>query len=145
WMLWRKRDRMTAARISENKWLLRGWLLAIPAIYTAVEAGWMTREVGRQPWIVYGMMRTSEGVSNLPADTVLWSFVMYMLFYGVIGVAALVFMARTIRKGPSFEPPPHPPGRGGQPVAPAAPKHVPFTPPVPSAAVSAKLAVKGGQ
>lgn len=145
WMLWRRRERMTAARISENKWLLRGWLLAIPAIYAAVEAGWMTREVGRQPWIVYGMMRTSEGVSNLPASTVLWSFVMYMLFYGVIGVAALVFMVRTIRKGPSFEPPPHPPGVKGQPVAPAAPKPVPFTPAAAPAAVSTKLAVEGGQ
>ncbi|MBN8776365.1 cytochrome ubiquinol oxidase subunit I [Thiomonas arsenitoxydans] len=148
WMLWRKRERMTAARISENKWLLRGWLLAVPAIYAAVEAGWMTREVGRQPWIVYGMMRTSQGVSNLPADTVLWSLAMYMLFYGVIGVTAFVFAARMIRKGPSFEDPPGAPGQGGKPEHAAAPKHVPFTPPVAPiapASVSAKLAVKGGQ
>ena len=115
-----------------------------PAKLAAIEAGWMTREVGRQPWIVYGMMRTSEGVSNLPAGAVLWSFAMYMLFYGVIGVAALVFAGRMIRKGPSFDAPPQGPGQGGLPAAPAAPKHVPFTPPA-GATASAKLAVKGGQ
>ncbi len=106
WRMWRRRESMSPARIGENKWLLRGWMLSIPAIYAALEAGWMTREVGRQPWVVYGMMRTSEGVSRLPADTVLWSLVMYMLFYGVIGFAAIKFMARTLRQGPSFDPPP---------------------------------------
>ncbi|EIL96202.1 cytochrome ubiquinol oxidase subunit I [Rhodanobacter sp. 115] len=106
WRLWRKRESMSAARIGENKWLLRGWMLAIPAIYTALEAGWLTREVGRQPWIAYGMMRTSQGVSKLPADAVLWSLVMYLLFYGVIGFTALKFMRRTLQHGPSFDPPP---------------------------------------
>jgi len=105
----------------------------------------MTREVGRQPWIVYGMMRTSEGVSNLPADAVLWSFVMYMLFYGVIGVAALVFMVRTIRKGPSFDAPPHTPSQHGQ-RAPSAtaqpPKPVPFAPPAPA---HARIATRTGE
>ena len=143
-MLWRKSERMTAARISENKWLLRGWLLAIPANYAAVEAGWMTREIGRQPWIVYGMMRTSEGVSHLPADTVLWSLSMYVLFYGVIGIAALVFASRMIRKGPSFEEPPHPPVSRGH-RAPAGVTPAPHAPQPAALAGSAKLAVEGGQ
>ena len=106
WLLWRQRERMSPARISENKWLLRGWMLGIPAIYAALEAGWMTREVGRQPWIVYGMMKTSAGASKLPADVVLWSLLLFMLFYGVIGFAALKFMARVLRRGPGFETPP---------------------------------------
>ncbi len=144
WMLWRKSERMTVARISDNKWLLRGWLLAIPAIYAAVEAGWMTREIGRQPWIVYGMMRTSEGVSHLPADTVLWSLSMYVLFYGVIGIAALVFASRMIRKGPSFEAPPHPPVSRGH-RAPAGVTPAPHAPQPAALAGSAKLAVEGGQ
>jgi len=118
WLLWRRRERMSPARIGENKWLLRGWMLGIPAIYAAVEAGWMTREVGRQPWIVYGMMKTSEGASKLPADTVLWSLLLFLLFYGVIGFAALKFMARVLRRGPRFDAPPAIATRHGQ-TAPA--------------------------
>ncbi len=107
WKLWRRRAQMSVEHIHENRWLLRGWMLGIPAIYAAVEAGWMTREVGRQPWIVYGMLRTSAGVSHLAPSTVLWSFAMFLLFYAVIGYTALRFIARIIRQGPQFETPPH--------------------------------------
>ncbi|GBL44374.1 cytochrome d ubiquinol oxidase subunit I [Sulfuriferula multivorans] len=111
WMLWRRKAQMLAASVSRNKWLLRGWLLTIPAAYIAIEAGWLVREVGRQPWIVYGMMRTSHGVGNVPVAVLQWSLLSYVVFYSVIGVAALVFMRGVLRKGPVFEDPPHPPAR----------------------------------
>ncbi len=106
WRLWRRREQMSAQTITENRWLLRGWVLAVPAIYIAVLMGWTTREVGRQPWIVYGLIRTSEGVSQHPAGVVAWSLAMYVLFYVVIGITALWLGLRMVNKGPTFEPPP---------------------------------------
>lgn len=111
WMLWRRKSQMLADSVSSNKWLLRGWLWTIPAAYIAIEAGWLVREIGRQPWIVYGMMRTSAGVSKVPVPVLQWSLLSYVVFYTAIGVAALVFMRGVLRKGPVFEDPPHQPAR----------------------------------
>ncbi len=106
WMLWRKKQRMNVENISKNKWLLRGWILAIPAAYIAVEMGWLVREIGRQPWIVYGMMRTEHGVSKLPLEAVQWSLGSFFIFYLAIGIAAFFFMRHVLRKGPAYEAPP---------------------------------------
>jgi cytochrome d ubiquinol oxidase subunit I len=111
WMLWRRKAQMQVDSVSSNKWLLRGWLWTIPAAYIAIEAGWLVREIGRQPWIVYGMMRTSEGVSRVPVSVLQWSLLSYVVFYTAIGVAALIFMRGVLRKGPVFEAPPHQPVR----------------------------------
>jgi len=108
WKLFRHSADMQASTISHQKWLLRGWLLTIPAAYVAIEAGWFVREVGRQPWIVYGMMRTPAGVTHLPLATLQWSLASYMLFYSAIGVTAFVFMRKVIRKGPDFANPVQP-------------------------------------
>ncbi|BBP03219.1 cytochrome ubiquinol oxidase subunit I [Sulfuriferula plumbiphila] len=111
WLLWRRRERMQPASVGQNKWLLRGWMLAIPAAYIAIEAGWLVREVGRQPWIVYGMMRTAQGVSKISVAVLQWSLLSFVVFYSAIGIAALVFMRGVLRKGPVFEDPPHQPAR----------------------------------
>ena len=103
---WRRRESLDPARLPESKWLLRGWIVAVPAIYAALEAGWLTREVGRQPWLVYGLMRTSTGFSQMPPGTVVWSLLMFALFYGLIGITAVRFVLRIIRSGPEFEPSP---------------------------------------
>ena len=106
WLLWRNKERMGLENISQNKWLLRGWILAIPAAYIAVEMGWLVREIGRQPWIVYGMMRTQHGVSALPLASVQWSLLSFFVFYLAIGIAAFYFMRHVLRKGPLYENPP---------------------------------------
>lgn len=106
WMQWCRSAQMKLSTISHQKWLLRGWLLTIPAAYLAIEAGWMVREVGRQPWIVYGLMRTSAGVSHVPLSALQWSLASYIVFYSAIGVAALIFMRGVLRKGPHFADPP---------------------------------------
>lgn len=106
WLFWRQKQRMTAENINQNPWLLRGWILAIPAAYIAVEMGWMVREIGRQPWIVYGMMRTEHGVSALPLAAVQWSLFSFFVFYLAIGIAAFYFMRHVLRKGPAYESPP---------------------------------------
>ena len=62
------------ARSENRKWLLTCWMMAIPLSYIAMEAGWVVREVGRQPWVIQGVLRTEEGVSRLPAENSGWVF-----------------------------------------------------------------------
>lgn len=97
------RGQLSAENIAQQRWLLWGWLLAAPLGYIAVEAGWTVREVGRQPWTVYGMIRTSDAASHLPAAGVLTSLSAFALVYSVLWVATLFFASRIIRKGPNFD------------------------------------------
>lgn len=81
-------------------WLLRAWLYSLPLGYLAVVCGWVVREVGRQPWIIYGVMRTSEGASAVPASLVLASLLGYVLLYSGLLVAFWVLARRWLRQGP---------------------------------------------
>lgn len=107
------RGKLAEGAIAQQKWLMRAWILAAPLGYLAVETGWIVRCVGRQPWIVYGEMRTVESASNLPAGEVLFSLVGLTSMYVVLLTAALFFGSRIIRKGPNLELPA--PVLGGQP------------------------------
>jgi cytochrome d ubiquinol oxidase subunit I len=107
------RGKLAEGAIAQQKWLMRAWILAAPLGYLAVETGWIVRCVGRQPWIVYGEMRTVESASNLPAGEVLFSLVGLTSMYLVFLSAALFFGSRIIRKGPNLELPA--PVIGGQP------------------------------
>ncbi len=95
--------KLSAQTISEQKWLLRAWIFAAPLGYIAVEAGWIVRCVGRQPWVVYGQIRTADAASHLPPAEILTSLVgitsIYLIFLG----SALYFGSRIIRKGPNLE------------------------------------------
>jgi cytochrome d ubiquinol oxidase subunit I len=63
-------------------------------------AGWMLTENGRQPWIVQGLMRTTQGVSPSVSTTEIWiSLITFVLIYIVLGVADLVLMTRYARRG----------------------------------------------
>ncbi len=89
--------------ISQQKWLMRGWIFAAPLGYIAVETGWIVRCVGRQPWIVYGELRTVDAASNLPAGEVLFSLLGLTSMYIVFFFTALYFGSRIISKGPNLE------------------------------------------
>ncbi len=97
------RGKMTPEAIAQQKWLMRAWLFAGPLGYLAVEAGWIVRCVGRQPWIVYGELRTVDSASNLPPGEILFSLVGLTSMYTVFFFAALYFGSRIIRKGPNLE------------------------------------------
>jgi cytochrome bd ubiquinol oxidase subunit I len=90
-------------QISQQKWLMRGWILSAPLGYIAVEAGWIVRCVGRQPWIVYGEMRTLDSASHLPAGEVLFSLLGLTTMYLIFLVATLYFGSKIIKKGPNFD------------------------------------------
>jgi cytochrome d ubiquinol oxidase subunit I len=99
---------LTAESLAARRWLGWAWILAAPAGYLAIEAGWVVRCVGRQPWTVYGQLRTTDAASLLPAQEVLVSLVSFALLYAVLLGFALWFGARIIARGPDLElqPPP---------------------------------------
>jgi cytochrome bd ubiquinol oxidase subunit I len=99
---WR-RGRFAPGTIGDQKWLLRAWIAAAPLGYIAVESGWIVRCVGRQPWVVYGQIRTADGVSHLPPGVVLTSLVSFAGIYSILFVCALFFGSRIIRQGPNLD------------------------------------------
>ena len=92
---WFKRN-----RLAETPWLLKIMLFSIPLPYIANELGWTVAEVGRQPWIVYGLMKTSEAFSPIAASQVAVSLVAFILIYGLLGAAGFYLIAKTAIKGP---------------------------------------------
>jgi cytochrome d ubiquinol oxidase subunit I len=79
---------------------LRIMLYSIPLPYLACEAGWILAEVGRQPWIVYGVMKTGDAVSPIGTSQVAVSLVAFMLVYSLLGAAGFYLLYRFARKGP---------------------------------------------
>ena len=80
WLWWRGK------RLPEGRWLLRSVAIAGPFGFIALEAGWMVTELGRQPWVVYGMVRTADAVT--PAPGILPIFIGFSLLY--LGLAGTV-------------------------------------------------------
>ncbi|MEC9491819.1 cytochrome ubiquinol oxidase subunit I [Flexistipes sp.] len=89
----------------ENKrWFLRLMLYAIPLPFIAAQVGWIVAEIGRQPWIVYGVMKTSDAVSKSVTSGQVWtSLIGFFIFYGILAVVDLSLLAKFSRKGPEPE------------------------------------------
>ncbi len=102
WTLWTWRGGgLTPDRITKQKGLLYAWISGIVLGYLALQAGWIVREVGRQPWIIYRMLRTAHAVSPIPAPFVGVSLVVYLAAYGLLVVCVIKAMRRLIRRGPT--------------------------------------------
>jgi len=98
WSLWaRWRDRLT-----DSPWLLRSAVLMGPAGFVAVLAGWITTEVGRQPYTVYGLLRTADSVSPIALPGVATSLVAFIVVYFVVFGAGVVYILRLMAKRPEF-------------------------------------------
>jgi cytochrome bd ubiquinol oxidase subunit I len=89
-------------RLSESPGYLRLMLYSIPLPYIAIELGWVLAEVGRQPWIVYGVMKTSEAFSPVAMSQVLTSLIAFVLIYGLLGAIGYYLIIRLARKGPEL-------------------------------------------
>ncbi len=101
WTLWRwKKGAITAERLPAQKWLLCAWMAAGPLAWAAVEGGWVTREVGRQPWLVYGLVRTSDSATALPAGAVAASLTGYLVIAFVLSAAFVALAAKVVKQGP---------------------------------------------
>ena len=97
WSLWR-------GRIYQNRALLWALMLALPFPYIATTAGWMTAELGRQPWLIYGVMRTSQGFSSrVSAGNGLFTLIGFMGLYLALGILFLFLVHREIDHGPARE------------------------------------------
>jgi cytochrome bd ubiquinol oxidase subunit I len=87
-------------RLFESGWFLRLCQGMMPAGFVAVIAGWTTTEVGRQPWTVYGLMRTAHSVSpSLTGNNVLMSLLLYMAVYLLMFPMGIFYMATIVRSG----------------------------------------------
>jgi len=83
--------------------LLKIFLWAIPLPYIAAQLGWIVAEVGRQPWLVYGMLRTADGVSkSIDMVQVVGSLAAFTLVYSLLGAIGFYLIVKYARKGPDI-------------------------------------------
>ncbi|MDX2165160.1 MAG: cytochrome ubiquinol oxidase subunit I [Gammaproteobacteria bacterium] len=88
-------------RLFDTRWYLKLCVLSSPLGFVAMWCGWITAEIGRQPWIVYGVIRTADGVSKILLRNVIISFGLIIIVYGVIfGYFYFKYLSKIISKGP---------------------------------------------
>jgi cytochrome d ubiquinol oxidase subunit I len=97
--LWSLIDR-AFGRLTEDRWLLRAAVAMGPSGFVAVIAGWITTEVGRQPYTVYGLLRTNDSVSPIGAPGVGASLVAFVIIYSLVFGAGIAFILRLMAKPP---------------------------------------------
>ena len=93
WAVWKRRE-----------WLSKGWLqiagmLTVPLVYVCSEAGWVTAEVGRQPWIIQDLMPVQAAISDIPTSTVILTFWLFAIMFTAFLAAEVSIMVRQISKG----------------------------------------------
>jgi len=87
--------------LCSNKWILWAILLSWPLPYIATTAGWMTAEIGRQPWIVYGLLRTSQGASShVTASNSLFTLLGFLGLYSVLSLLWVILVYNHVQSGP---------------------------------------------
>jgi len=97
WKLWRK-------TLYESRGILWALLLSLPFPFIANTAGWITAEVGRQPWLIFGLMRTRAGVSpQVSAGNAWFTLIGFMGLYTVLAILFLFLVFREIERGPGSE------------------------------------------
>jgi cytochrome bd ubiquinol oxidase subunit I len=93
------------SRLEGARWFLWAAFLSFPTGFIAVLCGWYTAEVGRQPWVVYGILRTEDAITpSLTGGQVLFSLIAYVIVYAVIYAFGLTYIYRVLKAGPTAEP-----------------------------------------
>lgn len=94
WLWWR-------GKLFKKRWLMLVFVWAVLLPQIGNQVGWFTAEMGRQPWIVYGLLRTSEGLSkNVQAEQVLFSLVLFTLVYTMLFILFIYLLNKKIKHGP---------------------------------------------
>ncbi|HEY9870215.1 MAG TPA: cytochrome ubiquinol oxidase subunit I [Candidatus Obscuribacterales bacterium] len=107
-LLWRK-------RLFGKRWLMRVFVISVAAPYIANQLGWIATEVGRQPWVVYGLLRTSDALSKaVAAGAVLGSLVLFAVIYLLLFLVFIYSLDRKIKHGPDEPAAMHPTGEKTQ-------------------------------
>ncbi len=95
-------------RLFTTRWLLWGLMLLAPFPYIATTAGWMTAELGRQPWLVHGLFRTAEGASPLVhSGNALFTLLGFLGLYLLLGLLFVLLFVEIVLRGPATGSPPH--------------------------------------
>jgi len=94
WLRWR-------GKLFSTRWFLIALAWMTPSGIFATLGGWYTAEIGRQPYVIYGLLRTADAVSPVPAGTLLSSLIAFIVIYSIFFTAFLVFVIRAIRRGPN--------------------------------------------
>jgi len=97
--LWRR------GRLFKSRLLLWTLVFIQPLGFVATELGWITTEMGRQPWLVYNLMRVSEGGSPIPAGNVLWSLALFLVIFPILLMSYFYYVFKTLRGGPDLKTP----------------------------------------
>lgn len=97
WRWWRARRKILDSWL-DSKWFLRTLVAAAPLGFIAIETGWTVTEVGRQPWIIFGVMRTSEAVTPMPGLVV--PFAVFTVLYIVLAVVTVWLLLRQVAASP---------------------------------------------
>jgi cytochrome d ubiquinol oxidase subunit I len=96
-LLWRK-------KLFTTRWVLWPLMLSFPLPYIANTAGWMTAEIGRQPWLIYGLMRTATGYSTeVSGGNALFTLLGFMGLYVLLSILFIILIYREISQGPEHE------------------------------------------
>jgi cytochrome bd ubiquinol oxidase subunit I len=103
--LWSLVRRFQNGKLYEDRWLHRASLAMTPAGFIAVLAGWITTEVGRQPYTVYGVLTTAQSISPIAAPAVGASLVAFIIIYFAVFGAGVFYLLRLFAKSPDYVPP----------------------------------------
>jgi cytochrome d ubiquinol oxidase subunit I len=87
-------------RLTEYPLYLKAMILAIPLPYIAIDCGWAVAEVGRQPWIVHGLMRNKDAVSPVDPSQVAISLAAFIIVYAFLGAIDIYLLVKYAKKGP---------------------------------------------
>ena len=112
WYMKRRKDEIP-------RWFLTAAVWMVPAGFIATVAGWWVAETGRQPWVVYGLLRTANVATEVPGGQVLWSLLTFIAVYAAVTAAYLYYLLKVIRGGPAGAKPPQPAGGKAAPARPA--------------------------
>jgi len=93
WLRWR-------GKLFSTRWFLIALVCMTPSGILATLGGWYTAEIGRQPYVIYGLLRTVDAVSPVSAETLLTSLIAFVVIYSIFFTAFLFFVFRAIRRGP---------------------------------------------
>ncbi|KRA17268.1 cytochrome ubiquinol oxidase subunit I [Lysobacter sp. Root604] len=109
-----------------GRWVLNGWRAMTLSGFVAILAGWYVVEIGRQPYVIYGLLRTADAVSAINAGSVLTSLIVFAVVYLTVFGAGIGYLVKLIRKGPHPHEPAPRQGQGEK--TPARPLSVPDEP-----------------
>jgi cytochrome d ubiquinol oxidase subunit I len=99
-LAWLSALQLWRGRLLQSKWLLRGWNWMLPSGFIALVAGWFVTEMGRQPWVVYGLLRTADAVGPHSAWMTALSLAVYVIGYVFVFGWGIWYLVKIMRTGP---------------------------------------------